>query len=140
MSSVFHPYDAALRGSRIPNPSDPPGQDQTGEEEKNKKGKEIQNQKAWEQIKTQVDTLRYLEKSIREEVEMNLKVVRRELNGVEGTVGMMESLCRCMLSENLEVRGENRGDEVDEEDEKNGMDKLWRRGDGRDEEKRKTKE
>ncbi|KAF7945662.1 uncharacterized protein EAE97_004700 [Botrytis byssoidea] len=123
MSSVFHPYDAALRGSRIPNPSDPPGQDQnqdqdqTGEEENNKK-----------------------EKSIREEVEMNLKVVRRELNGVEGTVGMMESLCRCMLSENLEHRGENRGNEVDEEDEKNRMDKLWRREDGRDEEKRKTKE
>ncbi|TGO13612.1 hypothetical protein BTUL_0066g00010 [Botrytis tulipae] len=139
MSSVFHPYDAALRGSRISNPSDPPGKDQTGEK-KIKEGEENDNQKAWEQIKTQVDILENLVRRIREKDEMNLEEVMRELNGVEKIAGMMESMCRCMLSEDLEGRGENRGDGVDKEDEKNRMDKLWRRGEGRDEEMRKTKE
>ncbi|TGO37854.1 hypothetical protein BHYA_0087g00120 [Botrytis hyacinthi] len=156
MSSVFHPYDAALRGTRIPKPSDPPGQDQNQdqdqaeEEKKNKKGKEIQNKKAWEQIKTQVDTLGYLEKRIRKEVEMNLKEVRRKLNGVEGIVGIMESLCRCMLGEKLEVRGEdegeNEGEDEDEDEEEEEMDddmrarrRSWRDEDEDEEEEEEEK-
>lgn len=120
MSNLFHPYDAALRGTQIPKRSDPPGQDrdqdpnQMGEEKNKKEDKEKQNenQKAWDQIKTQVDILEDLMRRIREKGEMNLEDVRRELNGVEKIAGIMESLYKCMLGEQSERREENRGIEL----------------------------
>ncbi|KAF7861640.1 uncharacterized protein EAF02_010594 [Botrytis sinoallii] len=109
MLNFFHTSDAALRGTRIPRISNSSGldqnqdQDQMGEEEKNKE-----------------DTLGNLMTNIREEVEMSLEGVRRKLNGVKEILGMMESLCRGALGEELEGRvedGEDEGDEGDEGEE-----------------------
>ncbi|KAF7908845.1 hypothetical protein EAE99_011715 [Botrytis elliptica] len=125
MSNFFYTSDAALRGTRIPRISNSSGrdqnqdQDQMGEEEKNKEGKQNgnENQKAWEQIKPQVDILGDLMTKIREEVEVSLEGVRGKLNGVEEILGMVESLCRGALGEELEGRkedGKGEGGEGDE--------------------------